>query len=48
LDLPERFGVPAPRAPAVQPWGLRIAYVVDPAGVLWHVAERRASEKQDQ
>jgi uncharacterized glyoxalase superfamily protein PhnB len=24
----------------VQPWGLRIAYVVDPSGVLWHVAER--------
>jgi hypothetical protein len=22
-------------------WGLRIACVVDPAGVLWHVAQRR-------
>lgn len=41
LDLPARFGVPQPRAPALQPWGLRIAYIVDPAGVLWHVAERR-------
>ena len=41
LDLPGCFGVPAPRAPALQPWGLRIAYVVDPSGVLWHVAERR-------
>jgi len=41
LDLPARFGVPAPRPPAVQPWGLRIAYMVDPAGVLWHVADRR-------
>lgn len=41
LDLPGRFGVPAPKAPAMQPWGLRIAYVVDPAGVLWHIAERR-------
>src|SRR5512139_2837825 len=30
LDLPARFGVPAPKPPAVQPWGLRIAYVVDP------------------
>ena len=48
LDLPGRFGVPAPRAPAMQPWGLRVAYVVDPAGVLWHVAERRANGKQDQ
>jgi catechol 2,3-dioxygenase-like lactoylglutathione lyase family enzyme len=41
LDLPRHFGVPAPKPPAVPPWGLRIAYVVDPAGVLWHVAERR-------
>lgn len=41
LDLASRFGVPAPKPPAMQPWGLRIAYVVDPAGVLWHVAQRR-------
>jgi uncharacterized glyoxalase superfamily protein PhnB len=41
LDLPNRFAVPAPKPPAIQPWGLRIAYVVDPAGVLWHIAERR-------
>jgi uncharacterized glyoxalase superfamily protein PhnB len=47
LDLPGRFGVPAPTPPALQPWGLRISYVVDPAGVLWHVAERRAGAVQD-
>jgi hypothetical protein len=41
LDLAANFGVPAPRPPAMQPWGLRIAYIVDPAGVLWHIAERR-------
>jgi len=41
LDLAGRFGVPAPRAPAMQPWGLRIAYVFDPSGVLWHVAQRQ-------
>ena len=41
LDLPASFGVPAPKAPAMQPWGLRVAYVVDPSGVLWHVAERK-------
>lgn len=39
LDLPGRLGVPEPRAPALQPWGLRVAYLVDPSGVLWHVAE---------
>ncbi len=47
LDLPNAFGVQAPRAPAVQPWGLRVAYVFDPSGVLWHVAERRADGPAD-
>lgn len=47
LDLPGRFGVGAPKAPAMQPWGLRVAYVVDPSGVLWHVAERRQGTVQD-
>jgi uncharacterized glyoxalase superfamily protein PhnB len=47
LDLPKQFGVRAPKAPALQPWGLRVAYVVDPAGVLWHVAQRRPSVSHD-
>jgi uncharacterized glyoxalase superfamily protein PhnB len=47
LNLVERFGVRAPTAPAVQPWGLRICYLVDPAGVLWHVADRRPGKPQD-
>jgi len=47
LDLPGRFGVQAPKAPAMQPWGLRVAYVYDPCGVLWHVAQRRAGAIQD-
>jgi uncharacterized glyoxalase superfamily protein PhnB len=40
LDLPGKFGVRAPKAPEMQPWGLRVAYVFDPSGVLWHVAQR--------
>jgi catechol 2,3-dioxygenase-like lactoylglutathione lyase family enzyme len=47
LDLSTRFGVPSPKAPAMQPWGLLIAYVVDPAGVLWHIAQRREGAKHD-
>lgn len=47
LDLAARYGVPAPKPPAMQPWGLRIAYVVDPSGVLWHVAERRPAVDHD-
>jgi hypothetical protein len=47
LDLPARFGVSAPRPPAMQPWGLRVAYVADPAGILWHIAERRPGNRAD-
>lgn len=48
LDLPARFGVPEPKPPAIQPWGLRIAYVIDPSGVLWHVAQRRPHIRHDE
>lgn len=48
LDLPRKFGVSPPKAPALQPWGLRVAYVVDPSGVLWHVAQRRPNVKHDE
>ena len=47
LDLPTRFGVPEPKAPAMQAWGLRVAFLVDPSGVLWHVAERRPNNLSD-
>ena len=47
LNLKSEFGVPDPRPPKMQPWGLRIAYVVDPSGVLWHVAQRRPSIPHD-
>jgi catechol 2,3-dioxygenase-like lactoylglutathione lyase family enzyme len=40
LPLVERYGIHPPKAPAMQPWGLRVAYVVDPSGVLWHIAQR--------
>jgi len=47
LDLPGKFKVQPPSAPAMQPWGLRIAYVWDPSGVLWHISQRRDGAKQD-
>ena len=47
LDLPGRFGVSPPKSPAVQPWGLRVAYLIDPCGVLWHVAQRRSGVAHD-
>jgi len=28
------------KAPAMQPWGIRVLYLSDPSGVLWHIVER--------
>lgn len=47
IDLPASFDVPAPTPPTMQPWGLRVAFVVDPSGVLWHVAQRRPGVSHD-
>lgn len=44
LDLAGKFGVPPPQPPRLEPWGLRVAYVFDPSGVLWHVAEDRGPD----
>ena len=40
LDLATTYGVKPPTAPALQPWGLTVAYVVDPTGVLWHIVQK--------
>jgi len=37
--LVTEFGVKSPRAPAMQSWGMKVGFVFDPSGVLWHVAE---------
>ncbi len=29
------------KAPAMQPWGVRVLYLSDPAGVLWHITDGR-------
>ena len=31
------------KPPEVQPWGLRVLYLSDPTGVLWHIAGRPKS-----
>lgn len=35
----ERFGTKSPIRPAIQPWGLKVGFIHDPCGVLWHVTE---------
>jgi hypothetical protein len=47
LNLAQQFNVQAPVAPHIEPWGLAVAYVFDPSGLLWHFAQDSASyEKQ--
>jgi len=38
LNVASRYGVKSPRAPKLESWGLNVAYMFDPAGVLWHIA----------
>jgi hypothetical protein len=40
IALPQKYLCMA-RPPALQPWGLRVLYLADPSGVLWHIADRR-------
>lgn len=48
LDLTNRFGVPPIKPPAMQPWGIRVGYLIDPSGVLWHISQRIERASQDQ
>ena len=47
LDLATNFKVQAPKPPKLQPWGLRVAFIYDPCGILWHFAERRPGHPAD-
>jgi uncharacterized glyoxalase superfamily protein PhnB len=37
--LVAEFAVKPPQPPAMQPWGLKVGFLFDPSGVLWHIAE---------
>ena len=39
LQLQRRYRPAVLKAPQLQPWGLRVLYLSDPTGVLWHIAE---------
>jgi len=42
IGLKEKYPTIMARAPVMQPWGLRVLYLSDPTGVLWHITERRS------
>ncbi len=39
LNLKDKYQLHMVKPPEMQPWGLRILYISDPSGVLWHIAE---------
>jgi uncharacterized glyoxalase superfamily protein PhnB len=38
--LIEKYNLKMAKPPELQPWGLRVLYLADPTGVLWHIADR--------
>ena len=40
IRLKEKYPSIMARPPAMQPWGIRVLYLSDPTGVLWHIAEQ--------
>ena len=42
VKLTEKYQLYMAKPPERQPWGLRVLYLTDPTGVLWHIADRRA------
>ncbi|MBP6489868.1 MAG: VOC family protein [Ilumatobacteraceae bacterium] len=41
LELPARYPGIMCKPPAMQPWGIRVLYLSDPSGVLWHITDTR-------
>jgi uncharacterized glyoxalase superfamily protein PhnB len=42
-ELTRRYPGIMCKPPAMQPWGLRVLFLGDPTGVLWHIAENPKS-----
>ncbi|HKW16514.1 MAG TPA: VOC family protein [Terriglobales bacterium] len=39
LDLAKKYPGIMCKPPAMQPWGIRVLYLSDPTGVLWHITD---------
>lgn len=42
VSLKQKYPGIMAKPPALQPWGLRVLYLSDPTGVLWHIADQRS------
>jgi len=43
IGLLNKYELCMAKPPELQPWGLRVLYLTDPTGVLWHIADRQKS-----
>jgi uncharacterized glyoxalase superfamily protein PhnB len=41
IELRKKYPHIMLKPPTMQPWGIRVLYVSDPSGVLWHIADRK-------
>lgn len=44
--LKDKYQLHIAKPPQIQPWGLRVLYLTDPTGVLWHIADRPKTQTQ--
>lgn len=44
LELTKKYPGIMCKPPRMQPWGLRVLYLSDPTGVLWHITDMRKTE----
>ena len=41
IGLPQKYPGIMCKPPQMQPWGIRVLYLSDPTGVLWHITDSR-------
>lgn len=41
IDLAGKYPGITLKRPAMQPWGIRVMYLSDPSGVLWHIQDKK-------
>jgi uncharacterized glyoxalase superfamily protein PhnB len=41
LEMEKKYPGILCKPPAMQPWGIRVLYLSDPSGVLWHITDMR-------
>ena len=42
-DLKGKYALSMAEPPRMQPWGIRVLYLSDPTGVLWHITDRKSA-----